>query len=105
MLACSKSYLYEVTGEATREDDAVKIPLTRRIARNGGHISRVRGITCLVFVPSRPLSLSQLLTGLLHRFFPGNCDESTVHLKRRAEDWPPTSVLNMHLNGVTVLST
>ena len=68
--ACSKSRLYEVTGEASREGYTVRIRSARRIARNGGHISRVRGVTCLVFVQSRQLPLPQLFTAPLHRFSP-----------------------------------
>ena len=64
----------EVTGEACREDDVVKILPARRLDRNGGHIRRVRGITCLVFVQSRQLLRPQLFTALLHRLFPGDCD-------------------------------
>jgi hypothetical protein len=62
-------------GEASREDYVVKIRSTRRIARNGGHMRRVRGITCLVFVQSRQLPRPQLLTAPLHRLFPRNCDQ------------------------------
>ena len=62
-------------GEASREDYAVKIHRTRRIARNGGHMSRVRGITCLMFVQSQQLLLPQLFTAPLHRLFPRACDQ------------------------------
>jgi hypothetical protein len=75
MLSCSEAHLDEVTGEASREDDAVKILAARRIDRNGSHIRGVRGITCLVFVQSRQLPRPQLFTAPLHRLFPRDCDQ------------------------------
>jgi len=75
-------------GEASREDDVIKILPARRIDRNSGHIRRVRGITCLVFVQFRQLPRPQLFTALLHRLFPGDCDQSpnaTQEARRRFE--------------------
>src|SRR5687768_11173734 len=85
-LSCSEAHLCEVTGEASREAYVIQIRPARRIVRNGGHMRRVRGITCLVFVQSRQLPHPQLLTAPLHRLFPGNCEQIPNAPKRHVDD-------------------